>query len=152
MSSFASPPHCSYEFDSAIFRPKMVLSLEISTQVQMFEGKKALGFAKKLSQRQLIKPAMLNVLSLPEHDGGGHRSTYFGVTSTLTPDHLNLPRPESLMRCASLPVHRLLCNRNGLTRQFTVLAFESSADDTCAAVVTSERQILSNVVAKQHAE
>ncbi|RDB25348.1 putative tRNA N6-adenosine threonylcarbamoyltransferase, mitochondrial [Hypsizygus marmoreus] len=36
------------------------------------------------------------------------------------------------------------------TRNFTVLAFESSADDTCAAVVTSSREILSNVVIKQH--
>ncbi|KAN0097174.1 Glycoprotease family domain containing protein [Tylopilus felleus] len=36
------------------------------------------------------------------------------------------------------------------TRCFTVLAVESSADDTCAAVVTSSRQILSNVVIKQH--
>ncbi|KAG6369494.1 glycoprotease family-domain-containing protein [Boletus reticuloceps] len=35
-------------------------------------------------------------------------------------------------------------------RLFTVLAVESSADDTCAAVVTSSRQILSNVVIKQH--
>ncbi|KAK0434375.1 glycoprotease [Armillaria borealis] len=37
-----------------------------------------------------------------------------------------------------------------LFKKFTVLAFESSADDTCAAVVTSDRQILSNVVIKQH--
>ena len=34
-------------------------------------------------------------------------------------------------------------------RGFHVLALESSADDTCAAVVTSERDILSNVVIKQ---
>ncbi|KAJ3539265.1 hypothetical protein NMY22_g4815 [Coprinellus aureogranulatus] len=34
-------------------------------------------------------------------------------------------------------------------RPFTVLAIESSADDTCAAVVTSDRRILSNVVVKQ---
>ncbi|KAK0193506.1 glycoprotease [Armillaria mellea] len=37
-----------------------------------------------------------------------------------------------------------------LFKTFTVLAFESSADDTCAAVVTSDHQILSNVVIKQH--
>ncbi|KAJ4001719.1 Gcp-like domain-containing protein [Lentinula boryana] len=37
-----------------------------------------------------------------------------------------------------------------LSRLFTVLAFESSADDTCAAVVTSDRQILSNVVIRQN--
>ena len=35
-------------------------------------------------------------------------------------------------------------------RHFTVLALESSADDTCAAVVTSSRKILSNVVLKQN--
>ncbi|KAF9813707.1 hypothetical protein IEO21_05423 [Rhodonia placenta] len=41
--------------------------------------------------------------------------------------------------------------RRGLGSQvpFTVLAIESSADDTCAAVVTSDRQILSNVVVRQ---
>ncbi|KAF5385992.1 hypothetical protein D9615_002414 [Tricholomella constricta] len=35
-------------------------------------------------------------------------------------------------------------------RLFTVLAVESSADDTCAAIVTSSREILSNVVIKQN--
>jgi len=35
-------------------------------------------------------------------------------------------------------------------RRFTVLALESSADDTCAAVVTSNREILSNVVLSQN--
>jgi N6-L-threonylcarbamoyladenine synthase len=35
-------------------------------------------------------------------------------------------------------------------RRFTVLALESSADDTCAAVVTSSGEILSNVVVKQN--
>ena len=46
--------------------------------------------------------------------------------------------------------------RNGLggvrrwgRREFTVLALESSADDTCAAVVTSEREVLANVVLNQ---
>ncbi|KAI1784257.1 peptidase M22 glycoprotease [Ganoderma leucocontextum] len=34
-------------------------------------------------------------------------------------------------------------------RKFTVLALESSADDTCAAVVTSGRKVLSNVVVNQ---
>ncbi|KAH7108184.1 peptidase M22, glycoprotease [Auriculariales sp. MPI-PUGE-AT-0066] len=34
-------------------------------------------------------------------------------------------------------------------RTFTVLAFESSADDSCAALVTSSRKILANVVIKQ---
>ncbi|EGN99643.1 hypothetical protein SERLA73DRAFT_167555 [Serpula lacrymans var. lacrymans S7.3] len=40
--------------------------------------------------------------------------------------------------------------RDWREKPFTVLAFESSADDTCAAVVTSSRQILSNIVVKQH--
>jgi len=35
-------------------------------------------------------------------------------------------------------------------RFFTVLALESSADDTCAAVITSSGQILSNIVVKQN--
>jgi N6-L-threonylcarbamoyladenine synthase len=35
-------------------------------------------------------------------------------------------------------------------RRFTVLAVESSADDTCAAVVASSGEILSNVVVKQN--
>lgn len=35
-------------------------------------------------------------------------------------------------------------------RRLTVLALESSADDSCAAIVNSDRQILSNVVNKQH--
>ncbi|KAL1411881.1 Mitochondrial tRNAs modification protein [Vanrija albida] len=36
------------------------------------------------------------------------------------------------------------------TRPLTVLGLESSADDACAAVVTSDRRILSSVVRKQH--
>ncbi|KAF8586702.1 peptidase M22 glycoprotease [Ramaria rubella] len=40
-------------------------------------------------------------------------------------------------------------NLNRLRRSFTVLALESSADDTCAAIVTSRREILSNVVMRQ---
>ncbi|KAF8891701.1 glycoprotease family-domain-containing protein [Infundibulicybe gibba] len=45
------------------------------------------------------------------------------------------------------------CHTNHLAqrcRKFTVLAIESSADDTCAAVVKSSREICSNVVIKQH--
>ena len=37
-----------------------------------------------------------------------------------------------------------------LAKEFNVLALESSADDTCAAIVTSTRRILSNVVIKQN--
>ncbi|OAX40142.1 peptidase M22, glycoprotease [Rhizopogon vinicolor AM-OR11-026] len=53
------------------------------------------------------------------------------------------------LRGAPLSACRTFRARTG-TRPFTVLGFESSADDTCAAVVTSSRQILSNVVVKQH--
>lgn len=37
-----------------------------------------------------------------------------------------------------------------LTRPFRLLAIESSADDSCASIVSSDRRILSNVVVKQH--
>ncbi|KAI5448973.1 Mitochondrial tRNAs modification protein, partial [Naganishia albida] len=37
-----------------------------------------------------------------------------------------------------------------LTRPFRLLAIESSADDSCAAIVSSDRKIWSNVVVKQH--
>ena len=43
---------------------------------------------------------------------------------------------------------RLITRRNA--RCFTVLALESSADDTCAAIVNSDKEIVSNVVMKQH--
>lgn len=35
-------------------------------------------------------------------------------------------------------------------RALRVLGLESSADDACAAIVTSDRQVLANVVCKQH--
>ncbi|KAI0093318.1 glycoprotease family-domain-containing protein [Irpex rosettiformis] len=51
------------------------------------------------------------------------------------------------------------CARNAIKfsgglgrRYFNVLALESSADDTCAAVVTSERKVLSNIVISQHTQ
>ena len=37
-----------------------------------------------------------------------------------------------------------------VSRPFSVLALESSADDTCAAVVTSDKRLLANVVIRQH--
>ncbi|ORY24464.1 glycoprotease family-domain-containing protein [Naematelia encephala] len=37
-----------------------------------------------------------------------------------------------------------------LDKTFRVLALESSADDSCAAIVDSDRRILSNIVIKQH--
>ena len=49
--------------------------------------------------------------------------------------------PRCLLKV--FPPHRI-------HRTFTVLALESSADDTCAAILTSRREILSNVVVKQH--
>ena len=62
---------------------------------------------------------------------------------------------STLMRYATLLRPRLsssFITRSlgyGTARDFTVLALESSADDTCAAVVTSDRKILSNVVINQ---
>ncbi|KAJ8522719.1 hypothetical protein ONZ45_g756 [Pleurotus djamor] len=38
-----------------------------------------------------------------------------------------------------------------MLRRLVILALESSADDTCAAIVDSNRKILANVVTKQHA-
>jgi len=49
-----------------------------------------------------------------------------------------------------LPVRVALGLPRPRHRPFRVLALESSADDTCAAVVTSSGQILSNVVLKQN--
>ncbi|KAI0296507.1 Gcp-like domain-containing protein [Multifurca ochricompacta] len=51
--------------------------------------------------------------------------------------------------CRLLPRPRLISFKTH-SRSFTVLALESSADDTCAAVVTSSGNILSNVVLKQN--
>lgn len=39
---------------------------------------------------------------------------------------------------------------NASQRLLRVMGFESSADDTCCSIVTSDRRILSNVVKKQH--
>ena len=36
------------------------------------------------------------------------------------------------------------------SRPIVVLGLESSADDSCASIVTSDRRILSNAVVKQH--
>ncbi|KAI0036864.1 glycoprotease [Vararia minispora EC-137] len=44
-----------------------------------------------------------------------------------------------------------VCCRPYLARQFTVLAIETSADDTGVALVTHDRHIRANVVIKQHA-
>ena len=56
-----------------------------------------------------------------------------------------------------LRLPRLPCTRSpappalSLRRHLTVLALESSADDTCAAVVSDDRTVLSNVVISQQA-
>ncbi|KAJ7594741.1 Gcp-like domain-containing protein [Mycena floridula] len=55
-----------------------------------------------------------------------------------------------LLRHLGVSFRRHLSFGHSLSRRFTVLAFESSADDTAVAVVTSSRQILSNVVISQH--
>ncbi|TFK54032.1 peptidase M22, glycoprotease [Heliocybe sulcata] len=55
---------------------------------------------------------------------------------------------RAALRCARGNVLHL--KSNSYARNFAVLALESSADDTCAAVVTSEREILSNVVISQN--
>lgn len=48
-------------------------------------------------------------------------------------------------------IQRLFSASLSRTRPFTVLAIETSADDTGAAILTSNRDILSNVVVKQNA-
>ncbi len=52
------------------------------------------------------------------------------------------PRPQWLTR----PIH----SSARAHRALRVLGLESSADDACAAVVTSDRQILASAVCKQH--
>lgn len=71
--------------------------------------------------------------------------------------------PQARSGCGKFRARALCCMLLGLPRlcrnhvfrtlnrrAFTVLAIESSADDTCAAVVCSDRKILSNVVMKQN--
>ena len=60
--------------------------------------------------------------------------------------HLHRQTRSPIIRACLRPFAALNTKQK---RTFTVLALESSADDTCAAVVTSEREILSNVVIKQ---
>jgi hypothetical protein len=51
----------------------------------------------------------------------------------------------------SLFAHRLPARLpTTLNRPFRILALESSADDSCASIVDSDRNVLSNVVVKQH--
>ncbi|GJE96772.1 peptidase M22, glycoprotease [Phanerochaete sordida] len=60
-----------------------------------------------------------------------------------------LPHLSRHLRLSNTGVRPL---RLASRRCFTLLGLESSADDTCAAVVTSEGRILSNVVVKQNQE
>jgi N6-L-threonylcarbamoyladenine synthase len=55
-----------------------------------------------------------------------------------------------LSRCRPLIAVARSAYREPVCRELTVLALESSADDSCASIVNSERKILSNVVIKQH--
>jgi hypothetical protein len=73
-------------------------------------------------------------------------------------DVVRAPESEGCPACLALwiplIVTMLCARRRALSallhrRSFTVLAIESSADDTCAAVVTSDKRILSNVVITQ---
>ncbi|KAF9649697.1 peptidase M22, glycoprotease [Thelephora ganbajun] len=57
--------------------------------------------------------------------------------------------PAGILRRVIGPPRPCLLTRQNV-RCFTVLALESSADDTCAAIVNSDREIVSNVVVKQH--
>lgn len=66
-----------------------------------------------------------------------------------------IPLSSRRLRSASLellkanrPARRCLAIR--ARKPLTVLALESSADDSCCSIVTSSRQILANVVIKQH--
>jgi N6-L-threonylcarbamoyladenine synthase len=55
-----------------------------------------------------------------------------------------------MLRFSGLEYRLANLRTSWMSRSFTVLALESSADDTCAAVVTSSREILSNIVVKQN--
>lgn len=57
------------------------------------------------------------------------------------------PAPTGRAGCSC---SRFFALTPGRARDFKILALESSADDTCAAVVDSSRRMLSNVVRKQH--
>ncbi len=61
--------------------------------------------------------------------------------------------PTRSLRRFSLPYCNIMRPSTRLlsvARTLRVLGIESSADDSCAAVVDSSRRILSNVVMKQH--
>lgn len=66
------------------------------------------------------------------------RLLYAGLLPVAGPSRLALGQRPRLSRGYSSP------------RVLRVLGLESSADDSCAAIVTSDRQVLSNVVIKQH--
>ncbi|BGO89469.1 hypothetical protein NBRC10512_006657 [Rhodotorula toruloides] len=57
---------------------------------------------------------------------------------------------ESLLRPVFAASFRRGLSTGPATHPLLVLGLESSADDTCAAIVSSDRKILSNVVIKQH--
>ena len=57
---------------------------------------------------------------------------------------------RSLARSRPVSTSRPLSTSTPSLRPLTILGLESSADDTCASIVTSDRRILSNVVLRQH--
>ena len=67
---------------------------------------------------------------------------------------VNLPHLGLLRQLRTRSLRYIYLNGagQGRTRQFNVLALESSADDTCAAVINSDRKILSNIVISQHTQ
>jgi hypothetical protein len=106
----------------------------------------------------------LSPLSPPMHsDKTGHRR----LTSTCSPllrpfsrtrsvlslspslSSRAIPTPIPVPRTPSLTTHHRSVHPPARP-PLTVLALESSADDSCAAVVTSSREILANIVIKQH--
>jgi hypothetical protein len=70
-----------------------------------------------------------------------YRSTQFGTRPNCFPRVEIRPRQQQ---------QQYLSTTRSQSRSLTVLAIESSADDSCAAIVTSRREIRSNVVIKQH--
>ncbi|OCH90240.1 glycoprotease [Obba rivulosa] len=57
----------------------------------------------------------------------------------------------AVLRSPRHQLRRVTCCQSWTSRRgFSVLGIETSADDTCAAIVTSDRKILSNVVQSQH--
>ena len=61
---------------------------------------------------------------------------------------LRYPRARDLISWAHVRL-RFFSNSSDARRAIRILGLESSADDTCAAIVDSDRQIHANVVLRQ---